>query len=214
MTSNQLKLTEILETKRHNQELEKLGGQELAETIRHNVVYEGETNRHNMAFEFETNRHNVEQERLAHEQNVFNYTVGMSQAAASHRMAGAAEAQARIAALRATTDRITSLFSMSNERRKTQNQYEIGMAQVENQRERNKNDLMLGLGNLEVAQGKLQIEADKASASIARDHAATAKDWASTGKTVITTFGEVLDNAAGAIANAGKAAEFIISLFA
>lgn len=195
MTTNQLKLTEILETKRHNQEMEKLGGQELAEAHRHNVVYEGETN-----------RHNLEQERLSHEQNVFNYTVGMSQAAASHRMAGAAERQALIASKRAITDRLVSFFNMRNERYKAQTQAKIGFGQLEAQKVRNMNDFILGMANVGVAREKndiswaqLDLRSQEVEANIAKSHAETARAWSGALDNITDSFSDILSGAGSII---------------
>lgn len=197
MTTNQLKLTEILENRRHNQEMEKLGGQELNETIRHNIVYEGETNRHNVAYENETQRHNQRAEELSHEQNIFNYTVGMSQAAASHRMADAANAQARIAATRAINERIRDMATMRLNRMRVNNDYELGKGNLavsqynaETQRKKADAEIELGYWNYD-------LSADRIAAQNARDYAGVVESGSKTVKTIFDIGGNILGSAAG-----------------
>lgn len=99
MTQNQIRYQEHLETRRHNQEMERLTGESQSETARHNRAYEEETSRtnqanedirrqtnvindahylrqdaesvrHDMTVETETGRSNRAQEALAHERNL------------------------------------------------------------------------------------------------------------------------------------------------
>lgn len=58
MTSQGLAYLNFQEGHRHNVATETQAVNELAETNRHNVVYENETNRHNRATEHETSKHN------------------------------------------------------------------------------------------------------------------------------------------------------------
>jgi len=56
------------EQARHNVATETISIASLAETERHNRVYEQETQRHNLAYEEETKRHNVQQESIGRTQ--------------------------------------------------------------------------------------------------------------------------------------------------
>lgn len=86
MTHNQIAYAQHKETERSNLAKEQQARNELAETSRHNLVYEAETNRHNLATEQETNRANLAKEQLQAESNA----IGWAQAQASAQQAAAA----------------------------------------------------------------------------------------------------------------------------
>nr|AVX53460.1 putative ORF1 [Marmot picobirnavirus] len=102
MTQNQIKYQELLELQRSNKvneaererankALESQRASEIAETTRHNIVWESESQRHNQATESEThrsnladelerNRHNLATEDLSQQQVNYGYaTLGESQ---------------------------------------------------------------------------------------------------------------------------------------
>jgi len=65
MTTTQVDYWRYKEGQRHNVATETQARNELAETVRHNYVTEGETQRHNLVVEGETNRHNLVTEGIS-----------------------------------------------------------------------------------------------------------------------------------------------------
>lgn len=109
MTTNQNAFAKLVEERRHNQETERQGQASINESVRHNkaseTYYTGSLE--------EAIRHNKVSEGQNQAAILNNYTVGMSQAAASATQAAAATKQAEVAATNAETNRMSAQSTIS-----------------------------------------------------------------------------------------------------
>lgn len=136
MTANQLKHAEIQETIRHNIATEGISKGSLTESIRHNKRSEGIS----QGVLDESRRHNLVAESMSMDQIFKNYTVGMSQAAASQASAQAALKQAEVASMRQFEDARHNIQSEIIDLKDIGNQYEVAINKYNESVRHNKSD--------------------------------------------------------------------------